>query len=294
MNKTRTLALTVSACLFGAAAQAAAWRAYTTQDLVPVSGTFLSVDACNTAAGDEAACGGYDEIGIGFSIDRGLSTTGGWQTRGVADLSLAAVSITGSGPFPYDRALSSAGFSDLLNFDIPGLLLGAEAEVGLRLVFDGSFVDGSKVGMIFSAGNPLDLARFKLAGSAEWKGTFNGGFFTPVAAVSFSLAVAPSFQNDTVFDPRWITTGQTMFEGSVKIRGDAPSLPLQLLVYGNGELDLSSTGRLTLVLPPGSTFASESGVFLSAIPEPGSALLLALGGLGLAALRPLRGRLHGA
>ena len=76
-----------------------------------------------------------------------------------------------------------------------------------------------------------------------------------------------------------------MFEGYVTIRGDAPSLPLKFVLYGNGDFDLSSTGRLTLILPPGSSFTSESSVFLSAVPEPTSRVLLTLGVLALAGLR---------
>jgi hypothetical protein len=162
---------------------------------------------------------------------------------------------------------------------------GAETQVGFRLSFDGSFSDGSKVGMIFSAGDSFDLARFRLAGSAEWAGTFQGRVNTPVSTARSTLATAPSFRNDTIFDPRWITMGQTMFEGYVTIRGDAPSLPLKFVLYGNGDFDLSSTGRLTLILPPGSSFTSESSVFLSAVPEPTSRVLLTLGVLALAGLR---------
>lgn len=282
MHMARTAALALSACLFATVAGAAAWRVDTTQTLVPAPSTFLEVEACNTAAGDAAACAGFDEIGVGTSIDRSQSRPGGWLTQGAADLSLGEVAIAGGGPFPYDRALSSAGLNDLLTFSIPGLLPHEEADIGFRLVFDGSFADGSKVGMIFSAGNSFDAARFRLNGWAEWKGTFQGNTATPVSATSFTLEGAPDFTTGTIYDPRWAATGPTVFEGTVRIRGSAPSLPIDLMVYGNGAFDLASTGRLRLVLPPGASFSSESGVFLAAVPEPATALLMALGGLALA------------
>lgn len=282
MRKARTAALALGACLFTIAADAATWRVTTTQTLVPAPATFLDVEACNTAAGDAAACAGYDEVGVGTSIERSQSRPGGWLTQGAADLSLGEVSIAGGGPFPYDRALSSAGLRDLLTFSIPGLLPHEEADIGFRLVFDGSFADGSKVGMIFSAGNSFDLARFRLNGSAEWRGTFFGNTATPVSDDIFTLGDAPDFYNDTVYDPRWTRTGPTVFEGTVSIRGSAPSLPISLIVYGNGSFDLSNTGRLRLVLPPGANFSSESGVFLAAVPEPATAWMMALGGMAMA------------
>jgi hypothetical protein len=276
MLKAHTAALALSACLLTLAADAATWRVATTQTLVPAPWTFLDVEACNTATGDTSACAGYDEIGVGTSIDRSQSRPGGWLTQGAADLSLGEVAIAGGGPFPYDRALSSAGLRDLLTFSIPGLLPHEEADIGFRLVFDGSFADGSKVGMIFYAGN--------ISGSAEWRGTFFGNTATPLAGDSFTLAGAPDFYNDTVYDPRWTTTGQTVFDGTVSIRGSAPSLPISLIVYGNGAFDLSNTGRLRLVLPPGASFSSESGVFLAAVPEPATVWMMALGGLAMAVM----------
>ena len=80
------------------------------------------------------------------------------------------------------------------------------------------------------------------------------------------------------------------------MRVDAPTLPLQWMLYGNGAYDLASTGRLNLLLPAGASFVSESGVFLSAVPEPSAGLQLMLAGLVLAGLARRRrpGAGHGS
>lgn len=46
---------------------------------------------------------------------------------------------------------------------------------------------------------------------------------------------------------------------------------------GSATLDALQTARIELIHPPGYSFTSSSGVFLSAVPEPGAALLLAAG-----------------
>lgn len=64
---------------------------------------------------------------------------------------------------------------------------------------------------------------------------------------------------------------------------------LQVRTYSTpgvfGEVDASHTARLSYTLPPGYTLASQSGVFLSAVPEPQAWALWAAGLLAIAALR---------
>jgi hypothetical protein len=54
-----------------------------------------------------------------------------------------------------------------------------------------------------------------------------------------------------------------------------------------GEVDASQTARISYVLPDGYTLSSQSGVFLTAVPEP-SAVVLASMGLALLAWRGRR------
>lgn len=58
-----------------------------------------------------------------------------------------------------------------------------------------------------------------------------------------------------------------------------------LLSVTSAQADVSNTARLTVELAPGVTLASESGLFLTSVPEPGAALLLGLAAAGLALRR---------
>jgi hypothetical protein len=72
---------------------------------------------------------------------------------------------------------------------------------------------------------------------------------------------------------------------------------LQVSTYSTpgalGEVDASHTARLSYTLPAGYTLASQSGVFLSAVPEPQSWALWAAGLLSIAALRARAWRADG-
>jgi hypothetical protein len=52
-----------------------------------------------------------------------------------------------------------------------------------------------------------------------------------------------------------------------------------------GIVDAGHTAQISLQLPPGFTFTSDSGVFLTQVPEPNTALLLTTSLLGLATTR---------
>lgn len=54
------------------------------------------------------------------------------------------------------------------------------------------------------------------------------------------------------------------------------------------DVNFGDTAHLSLVLPQGVPWTSGSGAFLVDVPEPGTGALLAVGLLGLTALRPVR------
>jgi hypothetical protein len=85
------------------------------------------------------------------------------------------------------------------------------------------------------------------------------------------------------------TVNSILFSGMFQVSNnqDVPIVFQQGITCGNGvDCDFQNTAQLSLVLPPGVTYTSDSGVFLSqsvSTPEPGSAVLLgavllALGG----------------
>ncbi len=85
--------------------------------------------------------------------------------------------------------------------------------------------------------------------------------------------------------------GPLIFSKVVKIRGAflTAHVSLDLFVPGiyQGSLDFGNTAKIALQLPPGVTFTSESGVFLSA-PEPAGTALGVTSLLTLVALRQRR------
>jgi hypothetical protein len=85
--------------------------------------------------------------------------------------------------------------------------------------------------------------------------------------------------------------GPLTFSKVVKIRGAflTASVALDLFAPGitQGSVDFLHTATVALDLPPGVSFTSDSGVFLTA-PEPAGAALGAASGLALAALRRRR------
>lgn len=56
------------------------------------------------------------------------------------------------------------------------------------------------------------------------------------------------------------------------------------------EVDFGNSAHLSMILPAGVPWTSESGVFLQGVPEPGTGALLGAGMLCLGIVRPVRGR----
>jgi hypothetical protein len=52
------------------------------------------------------------------------------------------------------------------------------------------------------------------------------------------------------------------------VYGDNPIMTVTMGISGTGYFDLSHTASLDMTLPPGVSFTSSSGVFLTAEPAP--------------------------
>jgi hypothetical protein len=75
-----------------------------------------------------------------------------------------------------------------------------------------------------------------------------------------------------------VNLGPTSYLGEITIFGNDPFLFLQMSLGGSRQFDLLNTAGISLILPPGTTYESGSGVFLSqsvSVPEPATLLLIA-------------------
>lgn len=96
-----------------------------------------------------------------------------------------------------------------------------------------------------------------------------------------------------------IVDGQVILDLQVQPGVNIPFTAYMVVsTYSNpevwGEVDASQTARLSYVLPTGYTLSSQSGVFLTAVPEPSTAVLALAGGALLAGLLRRRRRATGA
>lgn len=278
--KTRMpLFLACAAGLFGStnsAAQvtAAPWELVTQQAVVGGSSGVTEISRCNNASGvaSGSSCSGYVDIGTSTILSDSLSGTL-TTSSGNANLATGEVKIGATGP-TYSDARSGAGLRDSIALSIPGLDAGETATIGIRFTIDGSFADGAQLSGHFSAISAFD----SLIGTPIWRGTFLGGNTESMSSTIYSIDAAPGYQWNSASGD-WSQTGASVFEGQVDIWGSDPLLNINMWLTGSNNFDLLSTATIDLILPTGSSFTSDSGVFLSArgggggggtVPTPGS------------------------
>ena len=114
---------------------------------------------------------------------------------------------------------------------------------------------------------PLDFGF--LTGNSGWvsavysSNTVSNIDFTGVYNLIGASVDLPMYSNLTV-----IASGGLLTDGGV-----STNLPTTV--------DFANTGKISMILPDNVSFTSDSGVFLTTVPEPCSILLLGLGGLVL-------------
>lgn len=173
---------------------------------------------------------------------------------------------------------------DMLWLSIPGLDPGEVQTVSFDLVVNGTYArapgqDRGQANYWFNAYSGLftDALTDTVAASVGWK-TASG------SDVVNSTASPEEFYTFSKTGD-WTQLATNHFAASIDISGDDPTLGFVIGLRAGGPADFSNTATVSLTLPDGSTFISESGVFLTAVPEPASASLLAVGVVALAALR---------
>lgn len=239
------------------------------------------VSKCN--AGLTPPPGNYDG---GWSCSLGAQTgTDPYVSHGDSNVSASADLRDGKLRLAANASGSATvGLGDMLWLAIPGLDPGEVQTVSFDLVVNGTYAratgqDRGQAGYQFLAASGLFSGALadQVMGSVGWK-TSSG------SNIVNSTATPEEFYTFSAIGD-WTQLATNHFAASIDVSGDDPTLGFRIGLQAGGPADFSSTATVRLMLPDGSTFMSESGVFLSAVPEPASAGLLALGLAALAGLR---------
>lgn len=172
---------------------------------------------------------------------------------------------------------SSVEMEDLLTFAVTG---GGSATITVGFSLDGGYTVGGPASYSQTIEEQLGSA-FMEWGAAQDLGGPTGPNTSPTTGWNTF-----SFTTDTL--------SGFSFVGTVTVT-DGEAIPFffsqQLNCNIGAVCSFQNTGQISLILPPGTTYTSDSGVFLtqsSSAPEPGSLLLIGLGCGAIGCLRVRR------
>ena len=245
-----------------------------------------SVNPCNIAplqsqgpgaraAADASKSGSYTYTD---GQSREVTQTGSSRAFGSADLATGEVKAYATGTRP-DTSLGGSGFAtvrmtDTIFIDAASFNGQSSLDIPISLRVDGNYgggIDGSSFGLFY----------FYAQASSDSAGVY--------------IRYTGSSESDDTHDPSnvryeqlsgWSSYDTDRFDGVLTIEADRPSfyfdMALQAGAFFGATSDFSHTGAFTLDLPPGVTFTSASGAFLTAannnaIPEPATWALLITG-----------------
>lgn len=177
------------------------------------------------------------------------------QTAAYVDLATGRISLSGYAGGYQSLASSGGWFQDSLTFNLPANMTQAVIE-------------------------------FSMVISGNYSTTTSGCQITGYASISLG-GVTSHNGGDRCADT---FVGQT-FSGQLAVQ-DNQTINIQAYVradavpqhWGFAFYDLSHTAAVSLQLPDGVTFTSESGVFLSAVPLPSAVYIFSSGLLGLVSI----------
>ena len=230
-------------------------------------------------------------------VDSGFVHSGDWTWQAKASASLAAGSLRTyvfsdttdshlpeAPPSPFGGALSaSAFFIDNLSFAAPAnAVTGPPVPVTLRMNVSGSFagflstMESTSYLQVFAPG-----AFLKSQVDFSWEGRQG-----PNGTIDASATTLGTVTNLSV-DPHQL---HALLAATLLVKpGDLVNVHAHMLsksaagTFASGTVDFDHTATLSIELPEGYTFTSQSGVLLWApVPEPATGVLLVGGCVGLA------------
>jgi hypothetical protein len=182
-------------------------------------------------------------------------------------------------PYAYGAA-ASATIADFVTFHVPGALP-AVIDVGVSL-------DGVVSGAGAGAGSYTGSLAFIFGGQFQFYGVIANNGYTSGSLAGSSGYSPPQGWNsytDSVSPTDFVFNGQLSITDGQRLYLD---MALTATTGGGATADFLNTAQLSLGLPSGVTFTSDSGVLLTAgVPEPSTwgLMLLGFASLGYAGYR---------
>lgn len=209
-----------------------------------------------------------------------------------ANLSSGKLGVMGSAGGYYSEAQLQAQFSDVLHYTIAGANSSTVTDIGVTFAIDGSMLESGFGDAALSGGINIDGG----ASESVSIGDMLSGGVCQTGPCIYNQSTAGNWVS-AGFSPD--STGLVVFTGVYALTGASGDLSIFATlsltsavngVSGSANDDYSNTAALSLSLPQGVSYTSDSGVFLSqasSAPEPAT---LSLAGLTLAALGAVKSR----
>jgi hypothetical protein len=265
LRPTLGVACVLALSLGTAAPPAAAWRASLTAGSFDGSGNWHPP---GVQFHGPWTCAAAD--GNGTQVEYGNSEV--WARADLADGSLRLIA-TDKG------SVSIVDLGDLLWISVPGLDPGETTTLRFDLQVDGGFgrAPASGIGQasfVFQAYSGVFSYALTdtVAAGVTWRTAWGSNLWNTTAAPEDFIVSNPT--------GNWTVVSTDHFRAEIDISGDDPTLGLYMGLSAAGPADFAHTATLRFGGAP-VDFVSESGVLLS-VPEPGPAVLLALGLTALA------------
>jgi hypothetical protein len=200
-----------------------------------------------------------------------------------ANLATGTLGVQGSASGYFSEALVQAQFSDLLHYTVMGANSSTITDIGITFSVDGSMAEAgfgvagltSAINLDSAASEETDIGDM-LSGGTCMSGPCIYHQFTAGTWVSQGYSI--NNVGDVVFNGVFALTGAS---GDLSILATLSLTSAVNGVSGAANDDFSHTAMISLSLPQGVSYTSDSGVFLTqsgaAVPEPSTVWLGAAG-----------------